>query len=76
MSTIPLAVEPAVRFHLSLNVSNLARSVAFYRVLFDREKDIAVLPILRRTLRLTKRLKKPRRRIAKATKHHPQRRAT
>jgi catechol 2,3-dioxygenase-like lactoylglutathione lyase family enzyme len=27
----------AVRFHLSLNVSDLARSVAFYRALFDRD---------------------------------------
>jgi catechol 2,3-dioxygenase-like lactoylglutathione lyase family enzyme len=34
---IPLAVEPAVRFHLSLNVADLARSIAFYRVLFDCE---------------------------------------
>jgi catechol 2,3-dioxygenase-like lactoylglutathione lyase family enzyme len=34
---IPLAVEPSVRFHLSLNVADLERSVAFYRVLFDRE---------------------------------------
>jgi catechol 2,3-dioxygenase-like lactoylglutathione lyase family enzyme len=37
VSTIPLAVEPAVRFHLSLNVADLDRSVAFYRVLFDCE---------------------------------------
>jgi catechol 2,3-dioxygenase-like lactoylglutathione lyase family enzyme len=27
-------MAPAIRFHLSLNVSNLARSVEFYRVLF------------------------------------------
>ena len=32
-----LALEPSVRFHLSLNVGDLERSVAFYRVLFDRE---------------------------------------
>ena len=31
-----LPVVPAVRFHLSLNVSDLERSVAFYRVLFGR----------------------------------------
>jgi catechol 2,3-dioxygenase-like lactoylglutathione lyase family enzyme len=34
---MPLAVETSVRFHLSLNVSNLERSIAFYRILFDRE---------------------------------------
>src|SRR5262249_56131500 len=34
---ISLAVEPAVRFHLSLNVTDLKRSVAFYRVLFGTE---------------------------------------
>jgi catechol 2,3-dioxygenase-like lactoylglutathione lyase family enzyme len=32
-----LPVAPAVRFHLSLNVADLARSVAFYRALFNRE---------------------------------------
>ena len=32
-----LPMVPAVRFHLSLNVSNLERSVAFYRMLFGRE---------------------------------------
>src|SRR5437773_9472921 len=31
-TALPLA--PAIRFHLSLNVSDLARSVAFYRTLF------------------------------------------
>jgi catechol 2,3-dioxygenase-like lactoylglutathione lyase family enzyme len=31
-ATLPMA--PAIRFHLSLNVSNLARSIEFYRVLF------------------------------------------
>jgi catechol 2,3-dioxygenase-like lactoylglutathione lyase family enzyme len=35
VTALPMA--PAVRFHLSLNVSNLERSVAFYRVLFARE---------------------------------------
>jgi catechol 2,3-dioxygenase-like lactoylglutathione lyase family enzyme len=34
---IELAVEPGVRFHLSLNVTNLKRSVAFYRILFGIE---------------------------------------
>jgi catechol 2,3-dioxygenase-like lactoylglutathione lyase family enzyme len=34
---IALSVEPAVRFHLSLNVTDLKRSVAFYRVLFGTE---------------------------------------
>jgi catechol 2,3-dioxygenase-like lactoylglutathione lyase family enzyme len=37
MPTTPLATAPAVRFHLSLNVSDLAKAVAFYRVLFNRE---------------------------------------
>jgi catechol 2,3-dioxygenase-like lactoylglutathione lyase family enzyme len=32
-----LPVAPALRFHLSLNVANLERSVAFYRILFGRE---------------------------------------
>jgi catechol 2,3-dioxygenase-like lactoylglutathione lyase family enzyme len=36
MSTA-LPMAPAIRFHLSLNVSDLARSVEFYRVLFGRE---------------------------------------
>jgi catechol 2,3-dioxygenase-like lactoylglutathione lyase family enzyme len=36
MVTAPAAAQ-AVRFHLSLNVSDLGRSVAFYRALFDRE---------------------------------------
>jgi catechol 2,3-dioxygenase-like lactoylglutathione lyase family enzyme len=35
VTTLPMA--PAVRFHLSLNVSDLARAVAFYRVLFGLE---------------------------------------
>jgi catechol 2,3-dioxygenase-like lactoylglutathione lyase family enzyme len=34
---IELHVEPAVRFQLSLNVTDLNRSVAFYRVLFGVE---------------------------------------
>jgi catechol 2,3-dioxygenase-like lactoylglutathione lyase family enzyme len=32
-----LPVAAAVRFHLSLNVADLARSVAFYRTLFNRQ---------------------------------------
>jgi catechol 2,3-dioxygenase-like lactoylglutathione lyase family enzyme len=35
VATLPMA--PSVRFHLSLNVANLERSIAFYRVLFGRE---------------------------------------
>ncbi len=35
--SLALPVAPAVRFHLSLNVSDLARSVAFYRTLFNCE---------------------------------------
>jgi len=35
IATLPMA--PSVRFHLSLNVANLERSIAFYRVLFGRE---------------------------------------
>jgi catechol 2,3-dioxygenase-like lactoylglutathione lyase family enzyme len=37
--TVTLTMAPArtVRFHLSLNVSDLARSVAFYRILFGVE---------------------------------------
>ena len=34
---IALTVAPGVRFHLSLNVTDLKRSVAFYRVLFGVE---------------------------------------
>jgi catechol 2,3-dioxygenase-like lactoylglutathione lyase family enzyme len=34
---VSLPVASAVRFHLSLNVQNLERSVAFYRVLFGAE---------------------------------------
>src|SRR5262245_6406516 len=37
MPTTSLATAPAVRFHLSLNISDLARSVAFYRTLFNME---------------------------------------
>src|SRR5215207_860864 len=37
MPTTALATAPAVRFHLSLNVSDLGRSVAFYRTLFNLE---------------------------------------
>src|SRR5262245_22048104 len=35
--TLPFSSSQAVRFHLSLNVSDLARSVAFYRILFGVE---------------------------------------
>jgi catechol 2,3-dioxygenase-like lactoylglutathione lyase family enzyme len=35
--TTTLQMAPAVRFHLSLNVSDLKRSVAFYRTLFGTE---------------------------------------
>jgi catechol 2,3-dioxygenase-like lactoylglutathione lyase family enzyme len=35
--TMTLQMAPAVRFHLSLNVSNLDHSVAFYRILFGCE---------------------------------------
>src|SRR5215470_16856860 len=34
-NTLPMA--PAIRFHLSLNVADLGRSVAFYRCLFNCE---------------------------------------
>ncbi|HKB03522.1 MAG TPA: ArsI/CadI family heavy metal resistance metalloenzyme [Gemmataceae bacterium] len=37
MPSKALATTPAVRFHLSLNVADLSRSVAFYRVLFNME---------------------------------------
>jgi catechol 2,3-dioxygenase-like lactoylglutathione lyase family enzyme len=35
--TVALPVAPAIRFHLSLNVGDLKRSVEFYRTLFGRE---------------------------------------
>jgi catechol 2,3-dioxygenase-like lactoylglutathione lyase family enzyme len=35
--TLALPIAPSVRFHLSLNVSNLERSLAFYGILFGRE---------------------------------------
>jgi catechol 2,3-dioxygenase-like lactoylglutathione lyase family enzyme len=35
--TIALSVAPTIRFHLSLNVSSLDRSVAFYQTLFGKE---------------------------------------
>lgn len=35
VTALPMA--PAIRFHLSLNVAELERSVAFYRILFGRE---------------------------------------
>jgi catechol 2,3-dioxygenase-like lactoylglutathione lyase family enzyme len=35
--TLALPIAPAIRFHLSLNVADLDRSVAFYRILFGRE---------------------------------------
>jgi catechol 2,3-dioxygenase-like lactoylglutathione lyase family enzyme len=37
MPTTSLATAPAVRFHLSLNVSDLGKAVAFYRTLFNME---------------------------------------
>ena len=37
MPTTQLPVAPALRFHLSLNVSDLGRAVSFYRILFGRE---------------------------------------
>ena len=36
-ATLPMSPTQSVRFHLSLNVSDLARSVAFYRTLFGTE---------------------------------------
>jgi catechol 2,3-dioxygenase-like lactoylglutathione lyase family enzyme len=36
MSMTAATVDRLVKFHVSLNVSNLARAVEFYRVLFDR----------------------------------------
>jgi catechol 2,3-dioxygenase-like lactoylglutathione lyase family enzyme len=35
--SIALATIPAVRFHMSLNVNDLERSVAFYKILFNVE---------------------------------------
>lgn len=35
--SLSLHTAPVVRFHLSLNVTNLERSVAFYRILFGME---------------------------------------
>jgi catechol 2,3-dioxygenase-like lactoylglutathione lyase family enzyme len=35
--TLPMVAEAPVTFHLSLNVTDLGRSVDFYRVLFGRE---------------------------------------
>jgi catechol 2,3-dioxygenase-like lactoylglutathione lyase family enzyme len=35
--SIALQQSPSVRFHISLNVSSLDRSVAFYRILFNME---------------------------------------
>ncbi len=35
--SISLATVPMVRFHISLNVSNLERSVGFYKILFNIE---------------------------------------
>lgn len=34
--SIPLTTVPAVRFHLSLNVTNLEKSVAFFRTFFNQ----------------------------------------
>ena len=35
--SISLATTPAIRFHVSINVTNLQRSVAFYKILFNLE---------------------------------------
>lgn len=35
--SLSLHTTPVVRFHLSLNISNLERSIAFYRILFGME---------------------------------------
>jgi catechol 2,3-dioxygenase-like lactoylglutathione lyase family enzyme len=35
VTALPMA--PAIRFHLSLNIANLERSIAFYRILFGCE---------------------------------------
>jgi catechol 2,3-dioxygenase-like lactoylglutathione lyase family enzyme len=35
--SVSLTVAPAIRFHLSLNVSSLSRSIDFYRVLFGTQ---------------------------------------
>jgi catechol 2,3-dioxygenase-like lactoylglutathione lyase family enzyme len=35
--SVALSVAPTVRFHLSLNVSDLGRALEFYRTLFGRE---------------------------------------
>lgn len=36
-TVFPVSSATAVRFHLSLNVSDLGKAVSFYRILFDRE---------------------------------------
>ena len=33
----PCRRTPAIRFHVSLNITNLERSVAFYKILFNME---------------------------------------
>ncbi len=50
------------------------RRVIASKVAANREKDLAVLPILRRTLRLAKRLEKRPTRIGKSAKRRKQRR--
>lgn len=35
--SLSLTITPAIRFHLSLNVAELNRSITFYRILFGRE---------------------------------------
>ena len=35
--SLALAVLPTVRMHISLNVSSLERSIAFYKILFNTE---------------------------------------
>ena len=34
--SLPLVNSNPVRFHISLNVSDLSRSIHFYRILFDQ----------------------------------------
>ena len=48
---LTLNVAPAIRFHLSLNVCDLARSLDFYRVLFGVEPAKRRLGTTRRRIR-------------------------
>ena len=58
-----------------VKVLPLRRVIASKRAA-NREKDVAVLPILRRTLRLARRLEKRHSRIGKPGKRPKQRRST